>query len=215
MKSCMENIRNSFKLTVATIPPLQNSIQKPLTDSSWKVAYKCVVWHCFWGDLNRCPLSTDRELTRDQSKDTNQVHLGEPKKQLTGIWVRATWQELGWLKGSHNTESPAHQHGDCLWQLEPWSSLWDFQAAQQVWVSLQAACLMWVSSAVLIASLALGRRSLAHLVGFRDLSPFRISWVSLNLGRNRYTKGDNGQMQIKTRRCKFMPTRIAEDKNTN
>lgn len=51
-----------------------------LTDSSLKVTYKCAVWPCSWGDLNKCLLTTDREgADRDQSKDNNEVELGEPK----------------------------------------------------------------------------------------------------------------------------------------
>lgn len=44
-----------------------------------RVLRVCVaVWHCSWGDTNQYLLTSDKESTTEQSKDTTKVQLCEP-----------------------------------------------------------------------------------------------------------------------------------------
>lgn len=46
----------------------------------------CAVWHYFWGDMKKCPLTPDRKTTTDQSEDTTNDHLVEPMKFTEITW---------------------------------------------------------------------------------------------------------------------------------
>lgn len=72
-----------------------------------------VVWHYFWGDLNKHPPSPDKVYTTDQSTVTTEVPLGEPWVLLglfIGMWVRGYLQGQKWLKDVAAPKCPA-QHG--------------------------------------------------------------------------------------------------------
>jgi hypothetical protein len=52
-------------------------------------SYHGGVWHSSWGDLNKCLLAPDRELTTDQSsKDTAKVQHGKPMSFI-GVTYRS------------------------------------------------------------------------------------------------------------------------------
>lgn len=95
----------------------------PSIHKETKMGY-CVVWHYFWGVMNKCPLTSDRDPKTDQSTNLTKVQLGDQwllLALLTFLWEipgRAYLQEQKWLKNTCLTK-PLSRMGDNSQSWEP------------------------------------------------------------------------------------------------
>lgn len=98
------------------------------------------MWHYYWGDIYKCLLNPDMEMTTDQGTTSNFVNQWVLLRFLKGIWVKGYWKEQKRLR-----DSPPTSMGNSSWKLETEAHC--LQEAQQVgeFDFFRAARAVWAS----------------------------------------------------------------------